>query len=69
MEVRGGADEIPAGWEGGRNKSVDVLGHAQRRARMPVRLIDHEHDVLVGTGSDLLSEGGQFRCERLDTDR
>jgi len=48
---------------------VDMLGHPQLDAGgFPARAVEHEHELLGGTGSRLAREGGQFHCKDRDTD-
>ncbi len=42
---------------------MDVVGHEQMYARMPAGLVQHQHNLLLGTGSHGLGEGTQLRLE------
>ena len=44
-------------------EQVDVVRHAQALGAVPAGPIQHEHNLLVGTGSDCLGKGGEFRLE------
>jgi hypothetical protein len=48
---------------------MDVLGHVQFDAGMPARLVQDEHNLLLGAGADLLGKGGQCDFEEGDADR
>lgn len=51
---------------GRQKEQVDLLGHTQSDARVPAGLVEHEHDLLVGARSRLLSEGGQLDLKELN---
>lgn len=48
-------------------EQVDVVGHAQFDARVPASAIQHQHDLLVGSGPRLLGESSELDLEDLDT--
>lgn len=45
-----------------------MIRHAQLDARMPSRAIEHQDNLLGGTGQHLASERGQFHFKHGDTD-
>src|SRR5258708_15097659 len=47
---------------------MHMVGHAQRDTGMPARPIEHEHDLLAGTGSRLACEGGELHCKDRNAD-
>ena len=50
----------------GQKEQVDVLGDPEVDAGMPARPIEHQHDLLGGTGSRLASELGQLHLKHRD---
>jgi hypothetical protein len=56
-EVFGGLQFGRIGWE---EEQVDVVGDPQPDARVPARPIEHEHNLLGGTGSRLTRKLGQL---------
>lgn len=53
---------------GGQEEQVEVVGHPQARTRVPARPVEDQHDLLVGTGSHLAREFGQFHLEERNGD-
>ena len=49
-------------------EQVDVLGHAQTQAAVPAGAIQHEHDLLGGTGPRLPRERGELGVKHGDAD-
>src|SRR5260370_38919336 len=55
---------------GGQNEQMDVLGHTQvHAAGFPASAIEHEDDLLGGTGADLAGECFQLDLAERDADR
>ena len=63
-QVLGGLQLGRVRWQ---EEQVDVLGHPQAHAGMPPGLVEHEHELLVGSRSRLLCEGGQLDLKEVDT--
>lgn len=49
-------------------EEMHLLGDAQAHARVPARLIEHQHDLFGQPCSHLRREGGQLSFEELDAD-
>lgn len=50
-------------------EQMDVVGHAEFDAGMPPRTIEHQHDLLGGTGSGLACKLREFHLKDGNTDR
>ena len=44
---------------------MDLLGHPELETGMPSRSVEHQHNLLTGTGSDFLGEGSEFDGKQL----
>lgn len=59
---------LQLGRVGRQEEQVEVLRHAQPRARVPAGAIQDQHNLLGRAGADLAGEGGKLGLEERDAD-
>ena len=53
---------------GGQEQQMHMLGHAEVDAGMPAGSVEHENDLLGGTGTNMPGKGRQLHLEEGDAD-
>ena len=59
---------LKLGRVGGQKEQVHMVGDAQVDAGVPAGPVEHQHNLLAGSGADLAGECGEFHLKERDAD-